>query len=84
MTVSDWIKFKEDIRKYFKCDLCDYKREKPATLNKHNITKHTEQKCKVCNKEFKTSIEVVTHVAKEHNDQEKAWNVKFQCTPKLD
>ena len=84
LTVSDEGKSKEEKKfsKYFKCDHCDYKRKKLATLKKHKNTKHTEQKCKVCNKEFKISMELVTHVANEHDDQEEAWTVKFQSTPK--
>ena len=31
---------------------------------------HTEQNFKICSKEFKTSIEVVIHVAKEHRKKE--------------
>ena len=85
-TVSDEEKSKEEeiSAKYFKCDHCDYKSEKLATLKKHKNTKHTVQKCKVCNKEFKTSMELVTHIAKEHDDQEEAWNIKFQSTPTSD
>ena len=84
-TVSDEDKSKEEEKsaKYFKCDHCDYKSEKLATLKKHKNTKHTGQKCKVCNKEFKTSTKLVTHVSKEHDDQEEAWSVKFQSTPKV-
>ena len=62
-----------------------------ATLNvrnlvlyktKHINTKHTEQKCKICNKDFKTSIDLISHVAKEHDKEEEAWDIKFQSTPK--
>ena len=70
--------------KYFKCNHCDYKSEKLATLKKHKNTKHTEQKCKVCKDEFKTSLELITHVANEHATQEEVWSVKFQSTPKSD
>ena len=82
-TVSDEDKSKEEEKpaKYFKCDHCDYKSDKLTTLKKHKNTKHTEQKCKVCNQQFKTSIELVTYVAKEHDDQEEAWSVKFPSTP---
>ena len=85
-TVSDEDKSKEEEKsaKYFKSEHCDYNSEKLATLKKHKNTKHTGQKCKVCNKEFKTSTELVTHVSKEHDDQEEAWSVKFQSTPKSD
>ena len=85
-TVYDEDKSKEEEKstKYFKCDHCDHKSEKLATLKKHKNTKHTEQKCKVCNQEFKTSIELETHVAKGHDDQEEVWSAKFQSTPKSD
>ena len=84
--VSDEKKSKEEEKsaKYFKCDQCDYKSEKIASLKKHNDTKHIEQKCKVCNEEFKTSKELITHVANKHATQEEAWSVKFQSTPKSD
>ena len=83
-TVYDENKSKEEekLTKYFKCDHCDHKSEKLVTLKKHKNTKHTEKKCKVCNQEFKTSIELESHIAKEHDDQEEAWSVKFQSTPK--
>ena len=75
-TVSDQIKptEKEQPVKYFKCDLCDYKCEKRSVLNKHINSKHTEQKCKMVDKDFKTSMTLVKHVASEHQDQEEAWN----------
>ena len=66
--------------KEFECELCDYSCEKLSNLKKHINLKHTEQKCKVCSKEFKTSMELVIHVAKEHQEQEEARN----STPKSD
>ena len=51
---------------------------------KHISLKHTEQKFKVCNKDFKTSMKFVKHVAKEHNGQEEACNIQLQSTPKED
>ena len=41
----------------FKCDQCSYKAQKLNTLNKHINSKQTKQKCKVCKKEFNTSME---------------------------
>ena len=74
---------KEDkISKQFKCELCEYSCEKQATLNKHMNTKHTEQKCKACKQEFKTSMELVSHVAKEHHLEDDEWNGEFHNTPK--
>ena len=70
-TVSDQKKEKEEKKsaKYFKCEVCDYKCEKLVTLENHISSKHTEQKCKECNREFKTSMELVSHVAKEHHNE---------------
>ena len=85
-TVSDQIKptEKEQPVKYFKCDLCDYMCEKRSVLNKHINSKHTEQKCKVCGKDFTTSMKLVKHVTREHQDQEESWNNQLQSTPKED
>ena len=44
--------------------------EKLATLKKHMNTKHTEQKYKIFSQVLKTSMEVVIHVAKDHQEQE--------------
>ena len=35
-------------------------------MTKHMNTKHTEQKCNVCQKVIGTSIEFLQHVAKKH------------------
>ena len=46
-------------------------------------SKHTEQKCKVCGKELINSMELLSHVAKEHQEQEEEVNGDFQSsTPK--
>ena len=44
-------------------------------------TKHTRQKCSMCSVEFKTSIDLLSHVAREHHDEEE---VRLQSTPKSD
>ena len=44
-----------------------YQCKKEVTLNKHINTKPTKQKCKVCDEEFETSIEMFKHVAENHN-----------------
>ena len=80
VAVSMKCKEKEKSVKKFECELCDYSCEKFATLKKHINSKHTEQKCKICNQEFKISMEVVIHVAKDHKEKEK---VKTS-TPKTD
>ena len=46
--------------------MCEYVCKKLMTLNKHKNTKHREQKCKYCEKEFRTAMELINHVAKEH------------------
>ena len=45
-------------------------------------SKHTEQKCKVCSQDFKTIMDLVSHVAKEHHETEEEWEVKNHSTPK--
>ena len=51
-------------------------------MKKHVLSKHTEQKCTVCSKEFETSLEVLSHIAKEHHQQEEARSIQLQSTPK--
>ena len=43
---------------------------KNAHLTKHITSKHYVHKCKVCQKKFKTSLDPVSHVAKEHLEDE--------------
>ena len=33
-------------------------------------SQHTEQKCKVCSQDFKTAMDLVSHVAQEHHEEE--------------
>jgi len=68
--------------KKFKCELCDYSCEKLTTLKKHNNSKHTEQKCKICSKEFRTAMDLIIHVSKEHQEQEGERDAPLQSTPK--
>ena len=72
---------KNKISTYFKCDRCDHKAQKPETLRKHINRKHTKHKCKVYGKEFKISMQIVSHVANEHVEKEE-WNVEFHSMPK--
>ena len=72
---------KENLLTDFKWDLCDYKTQKLVTLKKHINSKHTEQKCKACGVKFKTSMQLVSHVANEHNEEEEC-KVEFHSTPK--
>ena len=76
------VKEQEKLTKGFKCDLCNYRSEKETTLNKHVLLKHTEQKCTVCSKEFKTSLEVLSHIANEHHELEEPCSIQLQSTPK--
>ena len=68
----------------FKCDHIDYKCRKHSTLKNHINLKHTEHRCTICSELFKTSMELVSHVAKDHHEEEEVWNVRFQSTPKYD
>ena len=70
--------------KDFKCDHCEYKCKKHSTLKNHKHLKHTVHMCKICSEEFKTPMELVSHVAKDHHEEEEVWNVKHQSTPKSD
>ena len=63
----------ENLVKAVECKLCDYKCEKSAYLKKHINFKHTVQKCKVCRKEFKSSLEMVSHVPEEHHEDDEAF-----------
>ena len=69
--------------KDFKCELFDYICKKTSTLKKHINTKHTEQKCEICKMKFKTAMEIVSHIVKEHHKQEEETKVDFRSTPKL-
>ena len=61
---------KNTSRKDFMCEKCDYVCKKQTTMNKHVNTKHTDQICKICEEEFRTSMELIQHVAKEHHKEE--------------
>ena len=49
--------------KSIKCEKCDYVCKKVSTMKNHVTTKHTIQICKVCSNKFKSSIELINHVA---------------------
>ena len=68
----------------FKCELCDFKCEKNAHLEKHITLKHSVQKYKVCQREFKTSMDHVIHVAKKHLEDEEALNIQLTSIPTSD
>ena len=55
------------VKSGFKCHICGASFKKEITMKKYINTKHDDQNCKVCQKGFKTSMEVLKHVAKEHS-----------------
>ena len=71
----------ENLEKCFKCELCDFKSDKNAHLEKHITLKHSVQKCKVCQREFKSSMDLVSHVAEEQLEDEEELNVQMTSTP---
>ena len=68
--------------KEVKCELCDYRCEKVATLKKHINSTHTKHKCKICGEEFDTSMALLSHVAIEHNKEDDILNGILHSTPK--
>ena len=52
----------------FHCEKGAYKSKKEVTLNKHMNTKHQYQKCKVCDLTFNTAMELLKHVAQQHDN----------------
>ena len=68
--------------KEVKCELCDYRCEKVATLKKHINSTHTKHKCKICGEEFDTSMALLSHVAIEHNEEDDVLNGFLHSTPK--
>ena len=63
---------------------CNYSCEKLYTLKKHKQSMHTDQKCKLCSKDFKPAIDLVVHVSNEHHEEEGEWNFNCHSTPKAD
>ena len=51
---------------------------------KHINSKPTVQKYKVCKKEFKSTMELARHIAKEHRQDEEALTNQLQSTSKSD
>ena len=49
---------------------------------KHFQLKHGDQQFTISGKEFKESMELVSHVAEDHLEEEEVWNINFQSTPK--
>ena len=52
----------------FPCEKCAYKSKKEVTLNRQMNNKHQDQKCKVCDLSFNTSMELLKHVAQQHEN----------------
>ena len=84
-TVSDQSNIQEEGKdksgKDVNCELCDYRCEKQTTLKKHINSKHTEQKCKTCGKEFETPMKLISHIAIEHNEEDEILNEVLHSTP---
>ena len=59
---------KKNNKPNYKCDACGAMFKNKSTMKKHYTSKHEEQYCKFCNVRFKTSIEVLQHVAKDHSE----------------
>ena len=66
----------------FKKYIYDFRCDKLTALKKHIKTKHTEKKCDVCGKEFRTSMEMIPHKTKDHHEEEDVFDVKIHSTPK--
>ena len=75
---------KTDLKKDIKCEQCYYVCKKVSTMKTHVTTKHTIQKCKVCSNKFKSSIELINHVAKEHHKEDELRVIESEEIQKLD
>ena len=75
---------KTDPKSDFKCEKCDYVCKKLSTIKNHVTTKHTNKKCKVCYNKFKSSMEIIYHVAKEHHKEDELIDIESEEIPKLD
>ena len=63
---------------------CETNVEIPDLVVIHKENDHTKQKCKVCDKEFETSMKLTIHVAIEHNEEDDELNKVLHSTPKSD
>ena len=63
-------KSKKSKKDQYKCEKCDYKCKREETLLKHMNLKHEHQECKICSKSFSSTVELLQHIAKEHNISE--------------
>ena len=82
----------ENKENFYCCTRCNYKCKQKNILKKHMILPHEDHQCKQCPKKLPTSFELLLHVSKHHCEtavetsdlveQEEAWNIKFQSTPK--
>ena len=54
----------------YQCEDCDYTCKKFTTLSKHKNSKHINHMCKVCGKNFNNSMNLLRHVAIEHNEED--------------
>ena len=58
----------------YKCEVCDYTCQKFTTLNKHRNTKHIGHVCQVCGKNLSNAMNLLQHVAIEHNEEDTILN----------
>ena len=70
MPVSENKVLAEPKKDQLKCEKCDYKCKKEGPLFKHMNSKKEPQECKVCFKSFLLTVELLQHIAKEHNSNE--------------
>jgi hypothetical protein len=75
---------KTDLKSDIKCEKYDYVCKKVSTMKNHVTTKHTIQICKVCSIGFKSSIELINHVAKEHHKEDELSDLENEDIQKLD
>ena len=47
--------------------MCDYSCKKINIMRKHMNMKHSDNKCKICDKVFTNSMDALVHTAKEHH-----------------
>ena len=63
---KDEVKKSETQENFLKCTKCKYRSKKQSNLDKHILKSHGDHGCKECNEKFKSSIELLKHVAKFH------------------
>ena len=54
----------------YQCEDCDYTCKKFTTLSKHKNSQHIDHMCEVCGKNLNNSMDLLRHVAIEHNEED--------------